>query len=1119
MTSMPAEPVLPMCADEQFRMRRLQVYNWGTFSGLHEIPISERGFLFVGPSGSGKSTLLDAFSALLVPPRWIDFNAAARETERSGRDRGFVSYIRGAWADQKDTDSGEIATQYLRPGTTWSALGLSYENARNQRVALVHLLWMRGNSTSTTDVKHHYLIFERPFDLRELKDFDLDIRKLKQTLPDVFARDEFRPYGERFCRLLGIESEMALRLLHKTQSAKNLGDLNTLLRDFMLDKPDTFDVADRLVNEFAELNAAHQAVVTAREQVQMLVPARNDYNTALQLRQRRNDLEELRLGIDAFRETRRMSMLEEHIEALKVRRQGLDGEILQRQGVVDNRASAQRDLEQQHRAMGGDLIERWEAEKNTLQGRRDECLRKLDMARQACNRLHWPLPDTPGGFAELVGRARQEIEDWQQDSEGTQERRFALDRERTGVRSTLAGAETEVAALRRQPSNISADMLEVRRGIASALGLSESALPFAGELIEVRARDADWRGAIERVLRGFALSLLVDDDHYAALSGHVNAVNLGQRLVYYRCGRAEGGQARHIAPNSLVNKLFVKNCEYSSWLRAELAQRYDYACVDSLQAFRSTERALTRQGQVRHSRARHEKDDRRDVHDRRFWVLGFDNRDKLALFEEQVRELRDAIARLDAEVSRLFKQDQERAARAIQCQTLVNMQWQEIDVGPVLDRIATLEQQLREAREENAALREMSRRIEDCKQKLSAAEEDLREAKSAHTAVGKEIETQEGKLRSLQADVRIVPLTPHQAHGLGERFEAFGTQLTLDNLDELARRVERGVGDEIRTLSEQINTLEKAVENCFIEFKRRWLMDAADTDTTIASAPDYLARLLRLETDGLPAHEQRFFELLRNQSHQNLAALSTHLSQARKAILERMAQVNESLRHAPFNPGTHLHIDVSDRQLPEVRELRQEIQQALSNAWADDQEGAEARFVVLRRLVERLASQDPEQRRWRESVLDVRQHVEFIGQELDENGAQVEVYRSGAGKSGGQRQKLATTCLAAALRYQLGGNEQGMPIYAPVVLDEAFDKADNEFTALAMNIFVNFGFQMIVATPLKSVMTLEPFIGGACFVEISERRRSAVLLIEYDESRQRLKLPEHARGEAAVAIS
>jgi len=142
--------------------------------------------------------------------------------------------------------------------------------------------------------------------------------------------------------------------------------------------------------------------------------------------------------------------------------------------------------------------------------------------------------------------------------------------------------------------------------------------------------------------------------------------------------------------------LDIKDGEYSSWLRAELAQRFDYACVDSLQAFRNTDRAITRQGQVRHSRARHEKDDRRDVDDRRFWVLGFDNREKLALFEDQARQLRETVTRLDTEITLLLKQDQERAARAIQCQTLANMQWQEIDVGPVLDRIATLEQQLRE---------------------------------------------------------------------------------------------------------------------------------------------------------------------------------------------------------------------------------------------------------------------------------------------------------------------------------------------------------------------------------------------------------------------------------------
>jgi hypothetical protein len=48
-------------------------------------------------------------------------------------------------------------------------------------------------------------------------------------------------------------------------------------------------------------------------------------------------------------------------------------------------------------------------------------------------------------------------------------------------------------------------------------------------------------------------------------------------------------------------------------------------------------------------------------------------------------------------------------------------------------------------------------------------------------------------------------------------------------------------------------------------------------------------------------------------------------------------------------------------------------------------------------------------------------------------------------------------------------------------------------------------------------MTLEPFIGGACFVEIADRKRSATLQIEYDVTRKRLNLPESSRGEIASA--
>jgi uncharacterized protein YPO0396 len=1108
-------PIVLLMAKEQFRMSRLQVFNWGTFSGLHDIPIAERGFLFVGRSGAGKSTLLDAFSALLVPPRWVDFNAAAREADRIGRDRNLVSYIRGAWAEQKDNESGEIVTRYLRSGTTWSALALTYQNKLNEAVTLVQVLWLRGNGNNTADLKRHYLIFERPVALSELEVFgqaNLDMRKLKQSFPTAFFYDEFRPYCERFCRLLGIENEMALRLLHKTQSAKNLGDLNTFLREFMLDKPQTFDVADRLISEFGELNAAHQAVVTARDQVQILLLARHSFQDMQTLVGQKNDRHALQVGITHYREHLRRDLLKQRLDALHIEASAVAGELVRCQTVLDIQQNTLRDLEQQHRDIGGAQIEQWQKEKGALEQQRHERLRKYELADQACKQLGWMIGDSPRHFAELVGNARQEVENREQISQVNREKQLQFASQKKEAESEFAQVIKEVQALLRQPSNIPADMLELRKNITTALSISEESLPFVGELIEIKADEKSWQGAIERVLHGFALSLLVDERHYSALVNHINHTHLGQRLVYYRTGRVEAQPVKPISAESLVLKLQVKEGPYGEWLWFELRQRFDYACVDSMQSFKQVERALTREGQIKHNKTRHEKDDRRNVQDKRYWVTGFDNREKLTLFQKQSQVLADRISACGAELKTLIDQDRHHATRIIHCQTLVNLQWQEIDVVPLMERIAIIEQNIRKARDGNSTLQNLAAQLLRQQDIVRQADNDFRKTSVAHDKINNQIEESGKKLSSLQQDLSIVQITPHQQQGLDERFAMLSDKVSLENLDRLTTTVVQRLNEELEEINRKISHCEKIIENRFADFKRSWPMDAGDLDTSLASAPDFFAKLTRLETDGLPAYEQRFFELLQNQSHQNLAALSTYLRDARKAILERMTLVNESLSQVPFNQSaaqkTYLHIVVSDRNLPDVRAFKQEIQHVLSHAWSEDRNHAEQRFLTLRSLVDRLSSQESEQKRWRELVLDVRLHVEFIGREIDEEGVEIEIYRSGAGKSGGQRQKLATTCLAAALRYQLGSDDCNIPVYAPVILDEAFDKADNEFTALAMNIFTNFGFQMIVATPLKSVMTLEHCIGGACFVDINDRRVSGVLLISYDEEEQRLKLNE-----------
>lgn len=1108
-------------ANPQFRLTRLQTYNWGTFNGLVDLAIPKVGYLFVGPSGSGKSTLLDAHAALLTPPRWVDFNVAARESERRGHDRNVMTYVRGAWSQQTG-DAGDYVAQYLRLGTTWSAIAETYENERGDVVVLAQVFWVRGASTTAADVRKLYIVAQRELDLKELQFFaecDFDVRRFKSTLADVFVRDEFSPYQERFRGLLGIDNELALRLLHKTQSAKNLGDINVFLRDFMLDPPETFKVADRLVDEFGELDAAHQAVVAARLQIETLSPARAAHEVLERKRREKSLLDELTVGVDPYREQRRRQLLEARIEELAVEADGMAAEAAR---LADRAARERAKLDQlrlERQGVGGGLLEQLRAQLANAESERPKRVQKRDRALAACRTLGWELPDDAPAFVQRVAEAKARLLTSREATAELERQKDALKEQKRRKEGEFAEARSEIAAMERQRSNIPARMLGVRATMAAALGVAEEVLPFAGELLQVKPDAAAWRGAVERVLNGLAQSLLVDDRYYPAVASYLNDNDIGARLVYLRT-LPHAEPRRTPGPSSLIRKLDFAPEPHAEWLRAELCARFDYACADTLAAFRDAPRALTREGQVKHSGVRHEKDDRQRVDDRSRWVLGFDNREKRELYEARAAELGSELATLSARLDALDAEGERQRSELLECQTLANSTWEEIDVVALLGHIQSLHESI--ARETRARPE-----LGQLDAEIAAQARVMQVAVDAHndvelrrrSALDTKVKLQRA-LAGLAQERLGITLTSTQVSGLDGRFARSARPLTLETLDALTTEVVRGLGAEIEALKLEMAELRTRMERSFSEFNRQWPAESGGLDPVLASAPDYFGKLARLETDGLPRYEERFLRLLREQSDQNLTLLSSRLDQERSAIKTRLELVNESLLTAPFNPGTHLVIDALDKAIDDVRRFKQSLREALSHSLgAPNAELAERRFVVLRDLVRRLSSQDALDKSWKQLVLDVRQHVEFVARELDAEEREVEVYRSGAGKSGGQRQKLAATCLAAALRYQLGGQERGLPCFATVVLDEAFDKADAEFTTMAMNIFKTFGFQMVVATPLKSVMTLEPFIGGACFVHIKERKYSSILTIEYDEAERRLLLPDGLeRGsEAAVA--
>lgn len=1112
---------LPPPEDEQFRMSRLTVYNWGTFSNVHTVHFADEGSLVLGPSGAGKSTLFDAISAMIVPPLKVHFNAAAEEGDRSGHDRTLMSYVRGAWADTADDTSSEIHKQYLRPNATWSAIALEFRNRRGRTLTLLRVFWVTSASPSVPVNKHNAVI-DGEFDLVvRLRGFDGERRTLRRLLDAPEIRDygdNFGGYQEHWSRIMGIENPAALELLHRTQSTKSLGDLNTFLRDFMLTRPATFDKARLLVEEFADLDQAHRAVVAARSQVELLAPARSALAERSGMLASRAGNDVLLDSAKAYTASVQAELLEAALERGRIDAQGLQADIDSLEQRLRDADEQLRDLDREHLALGGGDIAALTTRIDELARQREQAGRRRAAAESAARDLGWSLAADAAGFVQQVADAARITQEASDRGTTLDERRDELIAQRRDLERELEECKAEIRALEVSSSNMPRHLQDLRERLCRGTGLTPAQLPFAGELIQVReAERATWRPAAERLLRGFARMLLVEEQHQRKLARWVDETHLGLRLVYQPVPARVATSLKTLGTDSIVRKVELNEKHaFAAWVRRELTERFDYQCVDSVAELVQGDFRITAAGQIRGRAGRTEKDDRSDLKDAKGWVLGFDSREKLQTFQRVAGEVGARLADVLRDLETLERERQRDHVRLAAAGRLGALEWHEIDVLSVATRISEYEAQRGRLLESNRALHDLEGRQAQARELRSLTMQQVVTARAGLQATlerGQELGRKFDRAR-----IEAAAISTAQSATWREQFPVDWAP-SLESIARDVQDAEKRLHLENRTLNETLASADRTILDAFAAFIRRWPEESAALQADLACAADFMARLERLERDGLPGHEARFLELLRNHSLQRLVELAHHLKEAHNEINTRLEEVNDALRPIAYNPGTYLQIQVVDLHLPESREFSRRLGDLFTNqrqrGMADPDDG-EAQFQRVRELVLDLQAED--KRRWRELVLDVRRHVEFRAIERERaTDRQVEIHSGSAGKSGGQRQKLTATCLAAALRYQLGGSDGGVPQYAPVLLDEAFTKTDSDFTATSMRIFKELGFQMIIATPVKSVMTLEEFVGGAVYVSIADRRQSAVRHIDYETRTRRLAWTDEQRAEALEA--
>src|SRR6185369_17351108 len=132
---------------------------------------------------------------------------------------------------------------------------------------------------------------------------------------------------------------------------------------------------------------------------------------------------------------------------------------------------------------------------------------------------------------------------------------------------------------------------------------------------------------------------------------------------------------------------------------------------------------------------------------------------------------------------------------------------------------------------------------------------------------------------------------------------------------------------------------------------------------------------------------------------------------------------------------------------------------------SDDQAYSEAKFLEVKRIIERFQGREGTaelDKRWTRKVTDVRSWFVFSASERwRSDDSEHEHYSDSGGKSGGQKEKLAYTILAASLAYQFGldwGVEQSRD-FRFAVIDEAFGRGSDVSTRYALNLFATLGLQ------------------------------------------------------------
>ncbi len=343
-----------------------------------------------------------------------------------------------------------------------------------------------------------------------------------------------------------------------------------------------------------------------------------------------------------------------------------------------------------------------------------------------------------------------------------------------------------------------------------------------------------------------------------------------------------------------------------------------------------------------------------------------------------------------------------------------------------------------------------------------------------------------------------------RAQVLGERL------LTVESCDNAEREVREALQGKMDAEAKALERLRDKIIRAMAAFKEAYKLETNEFDADLNAVDEYSNLLDQLIRDDLPRFEQRFKELLNVNTINEIANFNGQLARERETIKERIDLINQSLGQIDYNPGRYIVLESQLSPDADIRDFQMQLRACTEGALTGSEDGqySESKFLQVKTIIDRFRGREgltEQDRRWTAKVTDVRNWFLFAASERwREDDREHEHYSDSGGKSGGQKEKLAYTILAASLAYQFGlewGAVRSRS-FRFVVIDEAFGRGSDESAEYGLRLFEQLNLQLLIVTPLQKIHIIEPFVSSVGFVQNEGGKASRLRNLSIEEYRE-----------------